>query len=101
MKKESFVNGIMVRMRPDSLDELIAAIEEKILTPNATFEYGIMQTIIVKLHAADRLCEAAKKSADEWWRIIHEAAKFGKPIVPQNYDLFISDQVKAISDFES
>ena len=101
MKKESFVNGIMVRMRPDSLDELIAAIEEKILTPNATFEYGIMQTIIVKLHYAVALCETAKKAADEWWRITHEAALTNKPIVVRNYDRFISDQVKAIADFES
>jgi len=62
---------------------------------------GMMDIVSAKLHAADKLCEAAKKSADEWWRITHEAAKFGKPIVPQNYDLFISDQVKAISDFES
>jgi len=56
--------------------------------------------IIARLRAADKLCEAAKTSADEWWRITHEAAKFGKPIVPANYDLFISNQVKAIADYE-
>ena len=94
MKKESFVNGIMVRMRPDSLDELIAAIEEKILTPNATFEYGIMQTIIAKLHAADALCEAAKKNTE-----MDESAYiriFGKCELP-----LIVELKKAIADFES
>ena len=77
-----------------STDELVEWLS------NAEPGFPKSDAIIARLRAADKLCEAAKKSADEWWRITHEAAKFGKPIVPQNYDLFISDQVKAIADYE-
>lgn len=59
-----------------------------------------INAIITRLCAADKLCEAAKKSADEWWRITHEATKNGTEIQAANYDPFISDQVKAIADYE-
>lgn len=86
---------------PFDTDELIARLNIHFYpspTGNSGDDYRL--AIIAKLRAGDRLCEVAKRAVDEWWRITNEAVLAITTIKMRDYDCFISDQYKAIAEYE-